>query len=108
MTGAAITIDDVAATDSILSVKERVFAANPKLPVRRQRLVYRPGPRGMEALADDETLGGAGLAQNGTDELEMLLVDLTEGEAAELGQKLLAAAKWSCQASSSAAYHFNE
>ncbi len=80
MTGAAIAIEDAAAADTILSVKERVFAANRQLPVRRQRLVYRPGPHGMEALADDETLGGAGVAQDGTAELDVLLAELTAAE----------------------------
>jgi hypothetical protein len=90
MTGAAITIDDVSATDSVLSVKRRVFAANRQLPVRRQRIVYRPGPRGMEALADDETLGGAGVAQDGSAELDVLLADLTPVEVAALGLKVRA------------------
>ena len=93
MTGAAIAIDGVSAADSIRSVKERVFAANRKLYVRRQRLVYSAGPRGIDPLADDETLGGAGLAQDGSAELDVLLVDLTEAEVKELGGKLLDAAK---------------
>ena len=80
MTGATIAIDDAAAADTILSVKERVFAANRELPVRRQRLVYRPGPRGMEALADDETLGGAGVARDGTAKLDVLQADLSSAE----------------------------
>ena len=88
MTGAAIAIDDAAATDTILSVKERVFAANCELPVRRQRLVYRPGPRGMEALADDETLGGAGVARDGTAELDMLMEPLTDEELGALGKEV--------------------
>ncbi len=88
MTGASVAIDDAAATDTILSVKQRVFAANRALPVRRQRLVYRPGPRGMEALADDDTLGGAGVARDGTAELDVLLADLTEDEKRELGEKV--------------------
>ena len=87
MTGAAIAIDDAAADDSILSVKRRVFAANHKMPMRRQRLVYRPGPYGMEALADDETLGGAGVARDGTAELDVLLEPLTAKEVAELDSK---------------------
>ena len=91
MTGAAIAIDDAAATDTVLSVKERVFAANRALPVRRQRLVYRPGPRGMEALADDETLGGAGVARDGTAELDVLLAELTAAEVAALGQEVCGA-----------------
>jgi NAD(P)-dependent dehydrogenase (short-subunit alcohol dehydrogenase family) len=62
MTGAAISIDNATAADTIRSVKERVFAANRDFPVRRQRLVYCGGPGGMEPLADDETLGGAGLS----------------------------------------------
>jgi hypothetical protein len=89
MTGATIAIDDASAAETIRSVKHRVFAANPKLPVHRQRLVYRPGPRGMDALADDETLGGAGVARDGSAELDMLVADLTEAEAAELGEKVI-------------------
>ncbi len=89
MTGAAIAIDDAAATDTILSVKERVYAVNAKLPVRRQRLMYRPGPRGMEALADDETLGGAGVARDGTAELDVFLAELTSAEVAALDSKVL-------------------
>ena len=89
MTGAAIAMDDAAATDSILSVKERVYAANRELPVRRQRLVYRPGLRGMEALADDETLGGAGVARDGTAELDVRLADLTKAELEELDVKVV-------------------
>ena len=77
MTGVTIAIDDAAATDTILSVKERVFAANCQLPVHRQRLMYRPGPHGIEPLADDETLGGAGVAQDGSAELDVLLAEMT-------------------------------
>ena len=88
MAGAAIAIHDAAATDTILSVKQRVFAANRTLFVRRQRLVYSAGPRGMDALADDETLGGAGVAEDGSAELDVLVADLTAVEAAELGQKV--------------------
>ncbi len=89
MAGAPIAINDAAAADSILSVKERVFAANRTLFVRRQRLVYSAGPRGMDALADDETLGGAGVAQDGSAELDVLLADLTAAEAAELDEQVL-------------------
>ena len=75
MTGATIAINDAAAADTIRSVKQRVYAANRELPVRRQRLMYRPGARGMEALADDETLGGAGVARDGTAKLDVLMLD---------------------------------
>ena len=88
MTGAAISIDDAVAADTILSVKQRVFAANRQLFVRRQRLVYRAGPRGMDALADDETLGGAGVAQDGSAKFDVLLADLTPEGAAALGAKV--------------------
>jgi hypothetical protein len=84
MTGAAIAIDDASSEDTIISVKQRVFAANRKLYVRRQRLVYTAGPRGMDALADDETLGGAGVARDGSAELDVLLADLTPAEVAKL------------------------
>jgi hypothetical protein len=89
MTGATITIDDATATDTILSVKERVFSASAitKLPVHRQRLMYRPGPHGINPLADDETLGGAGVARDGTAELDVLLADLTAEEVVALGEK---------------------
>ena len=89
MSGATIVIDDASAPDSILSVKHRVSAANRKLPARRQRLVYSAGPHGMEPLADNETLGGAGVAQDGSAKLDVLLVDLTpEEQAAEHGYKV--------------------
>ncbi len=88
MTGAAIVIDNVSAADTIMSVKQRVFAANRELPVLRQRIMYRPGLHGISALADDETLGGAGVAQDGTAELDVLLADLSEEEKAALGRKV--------------------
>jgi hypothetical protein len=88
MAGAAIAIDDAAAADTILSVKQRLFALNPKLFVRRQRLVYSAGPRGMNALANNMTLGGAGVARDGSAELDVLLADLTEAEAEQLGAKV--------------------
>jgi hypothetical protein len=88
MTGAAIAINNAAATDTIMSVKERVYAANRELPVRRQRLVYRPGPCGLEALADDETLGGAGVARDGTAELDVFVEPLTDEEIILLGKEV--------------------
>jgi hypothetical protein len=88
MSGASIAIDDASATDTILSVKKCVFSINRKLPVYRQRLVYSAGPRGMDALADDETLGGAGVAQDGSAKLDVLLADLTKADLEELGSKV--------------------
>ena len=84
MNGAAIVIDDASAADTIRSVKQRVFAANRTLHVRRQRLVYSGGPHGMAPLADDETLGGAGVSSDGSGALDVLLADMTEAEAVEL------------------------
>jgi hypothetical protein len=88
MTGAAIGIENATAADTILSVKERVYAANNELPVRRQRLVYRPGPHGINHLADDETLGGAGVVRDGTAVIDVLLAELTVEEVAALGEKV--------------------
>ncbi len=88
MTGSAITIEDASAADTIVSVKHRVFAVNRKMPVHRQRLVYRPGPRGMEPLADDDTLGGAGVAQDGSAELDVLLAELAAADAARYAEKV--------------------
>ena len=89
MTGEATTIDDASVADTILSVKQRVFASNPNMSVRRQRLMYRPGPHGINPLADDETLGGAGVARDGTAELDVLLVEeLAAHEVAALSQKV--------------------
>ena len=86
MSGAAIAIDDASAADTVLSIKRRVFASNDKLPVRRQRIMYRPGPHGINPLADDETLDGAGVAQDGSAELDVLLDPLTADEAGALVQ----------------------
>ncbi len=88
MAGASIVIDDVSAADTILTLKKRVFAVSRKLTVRRQRLMYRPGPRGISPLANKETLGGAGVPQDGSAELDVLLADLTAAEAAKLGSKV--------------------
>ena len=88
MTGAVIVIDDASAVDTIRSVKERVYAANRQLCVRRQRLMYRPGPHGMEPLANDATLGGAGVTQDGSAELDVLMEPLTEADVAELGKQV--------------------
>jgi hypothetical protein len=87
MTGTTITIDASAAS-TILQIKERVFALNPKFPVRRQRLVYLPGPHGMQPLANDETLDGASVEQDGSARLDLLLADLTAAEVAELGPQV--------------------
>ena len=84
MTGAVISIDNASARDTVFSVKQRVFSLNRKLPVRRQRLMYRLGPYGIAPLADDETLGGAGVAQDGSAELDVLLVELNAAEVAAL------------------------
>ena len=89
MAGGTITIPDASASDTILSVKERVFAANRKMYVRRQRLVYTAGPRGMKPLANKKTLSGAGVAQDGSAKLDVLLVDLTAAELKELGGQVL-------------------
>jgi hypothetical protein len=88
MAGSAIAVEDMSATTKILTVKKRVFALNKQLFVRRQRLVYSAGPRGMDALADDETLGGAGVARDGTAKLDVLVADLTAADAEALGQKV--------------------
>jgi hypothetical protein len=85
MAGVVIGIEDASAADSIFSVKQRIFAVNRKLHVRRQRLVYSAGPHGIDSLADEETLGGAGVARDGSAELDVLVADLTEAEVAELG-----------------------
>jgi hypothetical protein len=73
--GVSIAIDDAAATDTILEIKQRVFAACRKLYVRRQRLVYRAGPFGMDELQDEETLSDAGVAQDDSAELDLKLWD---------------------------------
>ena len=81
-------IDDAAAADTIWSVKERVFAANRKFPALRQRLMYRPGLRGISPLANGETLGGAGVAQDGSAVIDVLLADLTAAERKALGPQV--------------------
>ncbi len=88
MTGAVISICDASAADTILSIKKRVFAVNRRLLVHRQRLMYRPGPHGINPLADDMTLGGAGVPCDGSAELDLLLADLTAEDARRLGKKV--------------------
>ena len=88
MAGVSIEIDNASATDTILSVKQRVYELDRKLHFRRQRLVYLPGRFGMDSLADDETLGGADVAQDGSAKLDVLLVDLTAEDAERLRFKV--------------------
>jgi hypothetical protein len=93
MSGVAIDIHDASAADTVISVKERVFALNRQLHVCRQRLVYSDGPHGIDPLADDETLNGAGVPQDGTAKLDMLLAEFTGADMVEFGCKFLAAAR---------------
>ena len=85
-------LDDASAADSIMSVKKRAFAADNKLIMSRQRIMYTDGPYGMNPLPGDETLGGAGVPQDGSAKLDVLLVDpprmLPSWEANELGIKV--------------------
>jgi hypothetical protein len=94
MTGAAIAIDNASAADTIINLKKRVYATNHKMPVRRQRLMYTTGPYGMDPLADDETLGGAGVARDGSAKLDVLLADLTAEEVDALGPKVPFLVRW--------------
>ena len=88
-----MSIEDAAMTDTIASVKQRLFALNRKLPMRRQRIVYNAGQSGIEPLADSVTLGGAGVIRDGSAKLDVLIADLTEAEQAELDLELLEAIK---------------
>jgi hypothetical protein len=69
--GTAITIANATANDTIRSIKRRVSAANSKFPISRQLL--HASAHDAEPLADDETLGGAGVAQDGTGVLDLVL-----------------------------------
>jgi hypothetical protein len=50
----------------------------------------------MDPLADEAMLGGASVAQDGSAELDVLIIDLTAAEVSELGVKYLHAAKNGC------------
>ena len=82
-----MTIKDAAITDTIMSVKRRVFCLNRKMHVRRQRLVFTEGPYGMDSLADNETLGGAGVLKDGA-KLDVLMADLSDLDVAQLGTEV--------------------
>lgn len=88
MAGVSIDIDNASATDTILSVKQRVYELDHKLHIRRQRLVYPPGRFGMDSISDDETLGGADFARDGSAKLDVLLVDLTAEDSYTLGRSV--------------------
>jgi hypothetical protein len=88
MSGAAIAIENVSSNDTIQSIKERVFAVDRTLYMRRQRLIYLAGPRGMEPMADDETLGGAGVAQDGSAVIDVLLTSVPEKDSWRLDSKV--------------------
>jgi hypothetical protein len=71
MTAAAIAIENASDTGTILSVKECVSILNRRLPVRRQRIVYRGGQSSIDP--NGETLGGAGISQGGSALLDVLI-----------------------------------
>ncbi len=74
MSGASVTLDDATAADTVLSIKERVCGAlGESFPVHRQQLMYRAGASGIAPLADHETLGAAGIAQDGSAALDVLV-----------------------------------
>ena len=92
MNGAAIVLDDASAADSIQSVKRRVFGVDSKLTMSRQRIMYTDGPYGMNPLPGNETLDGAGVPQDGSAKIDVLLADrvhLSWREAQKLGKKVL-------------------
>jgi hypothetical protein len=80
-----IVIHDASACDTIWSVKERVFALNRHMYMRRQRLYFCDS---IEPLADEDTLGRVGVAQDGSARLVLLLRDLSALEEAALGEKV--------------------
>ena len=94
--GAVIQIDDASADDTILSIKERVFASNRLLPVLRQQLVFSDRPDDIDVLADDETLGGACVAQDGSAELDVQLTIVRKEKARKLGPKVSYASAFPC------------
>ena len=90
--GAIIAIDDASAADTIRNVKEVLYVVDRQLPVRRQRLTLSvgSGPHGAGGpLADDETLGGAGVAQDGSAEFDVLLTEVTADEKAKLNLEVI-------------------
>jgi hypothetical protein len=88
MQGVRTVLTGVRATDTVLAVKLRLRALNPMLFVRRQRLAYMNGPSGIQPLADDATLGGASVAQDGSVLLDLLLVDETAADTKRLGDEV--------------------
>jgi hypothetical protein len=62
-----------------------VFDLNRQVHKKRQRLYYCDS---IEPLADDDTLGGLGVAQDGSAKLVLLLRELSADEAAALGQQV--------------------
>ncbi len=72
MSGGAVEFA-VADTDTVRDLKARVFAANANFREDAQRIVYRAGPRGIEPLADEQTLGDACVARNGSAVLDVLI-----------------------------------
>ena len=89
MTGATISIEDASAEDCVWEIKQLVYEHNRKMPAHLQRLMYRPGPYGIDPLPDNETLGGAGVAQDWSAELDVLLVEMTEAEIVVLNSKVI-------------------
>ena len=80
--GTDVAIANASAKETIASIKRRVLAANPEWPVHRQ-LVTFAGMPDMEPLADDLTLDEAGVAQDGSAVLDVVLEWKPEHKLAE-------------------------
>jgi hypothetical protein len=89
-TGPAIVINDVLATDTILSVKQRIFAANRTMHPRRQQLINMYGHGMLSAvwLVDDDTLARSSAREGGSGQLAVALERLSDTEAEALGPQV--------------------
>jgi hypothetical protein len=84
MASATIGIDDASNADSIFDVKQRVLNAQPQDVRASAAARVTADPCGMDALAHGKTLGGTGVAQDGSAELNAQVANLTEADAEEL------------------------
>ena len=88
MTGKSVLFP-ISPNATILELKRRIQANNEigNLEIYRQRLVYRPGPLGMESLADDLTLDECGIRQIAGVEIEVDL--LLDGDLLEFSPEII-------------------
>ena len=89
MAGETLVLDNVLLDNTVLEIKGRVCQVWRHMREHRQRIMFRAGPHGMTPLADEMTLGDAGVTRDGSAVLDVLVLVPTVEEVIQLSDEVL-------------------